>query len=86
MQLIYQKSGLFLQISCQIFQNEHAKAIKNEKNDVLFYGMAYVIKSEKSESEKATYWMQSHRFFKKSGLFQQISCQVFQNEHEKDVL
>jgi hypothetical protein len=38
-----------------MFQNEHDKAIQMEKNDVPFYGMAYVIKSGKRESEKATY-------------------------------
>jgi ketosteroid isomerase-like protein len=56
-----------------------------KKNDVLFYGMAYLIKSEKRDSEKAKYWMQMPLFFQKSGVFLQISCKIFQNEHEKAI-
>ena len=50
----FKKSGLFLQMSCKIFQNEHDKAIQMKKRCTFFYVMAYVIKSGKSESEKAT--------------------------------
>jgi hypothetical protein len=46
----------------------------------LFYGMAYVIKSGKRDSEKAKYGMQCHRFFQKSGVSTNIMLN-FQNEH-----
>ena len=64
MQSFFKKGGLFLQMSCKIFQNEHEKAIQMKKRCTFFYVMAYVIKSGKSESEKhclnAFLWQKSH--------------------------
>jgi hypothetical protein len=51
----YQKIEIGRQDHCKFFQNDHDKTIQMKKNDVLFYGMAYLIKSEKRDSEKAKY-------------------------------
>jgi len=72
----------FYKCHVTFFKMNMKKQSKWKKMMYFFYVMAYVIKSGKSESEKATYWMQCHRFFKKSGVFLQISCKNFQNEHD----
>ena len=55
----------FFKYHVTFFKMTMKKAIKNEKTLSFFYGMAYVIKSEKRELEKAKYGMQMPSSFKK---------------------
>jgi hypothetical protein len=62
-----------------------AKPSKMKKTMYLFYVMAYVIKSEKSELEKANYGMQYHCFFKKVVCFYKYHVKIFKMTMKKAI-